>query len=361
LDKIKIFHVVESFGAGVFGSVTQLCNYINKDKFDIYIVHSIRLETPENYLDFIDKHVKLIHIPMTLEISLAKDIQSLIALYRILKKLRPHAVHLHSSKAGFLGRIASRLLNIKNVYYSPRGFAFLRQDVSSFKRKIFFILEKIAASFGGTVIGCSTDELKYAKKISRSCILIPNGVDLALIQNVKQNNKVNHGTIRIGTSGRISAQKNPHFFHSIASTLADKNITFLWIGDGEMSHLLKMHDNKISITGWKNRKESLALTATLDIYVQTSLWEGMPVSVLEAMALGKPVVATDIVGNRDLVLHGKTGYLSNSESDFVSYLRILINDESMRKKMGEAGRGEVMLKYDIKKLVKQFESLYARN
>ncbi|HUL00606.1 MAG TPA: glycosyltransferase [Nitrospirota bacterium] len=360
MDKIKIFHIVESFGAGVFSSVTQLCNHIDKDKFNVFLVHALRPpETPMNYQDYIDEQVKLIHIPMTREISLSKDIRSLIAIYKVLKEHRPHAIHLHSSKAGFLGRFAARMLNIRNIYYSPRGFSFLREDVSRFKRRLYFILEKIAACFGGTIIGCSTDEFSYAKTVSSRSILIPNGVDLSLIEKNRANDKWDKNKIIIGTSGRISPQKNPHYFCNIASSLADKRVAFVWIGDGEMGHVLEGSDVKIIKTGWKNRKESLNLVSMLDIYIQSSLWEGMPIAVLEAMALGKPVVATDIVGNRDLVIHGKTGYLSNNESDFVNFLRILVDDQKMRREMGEAGRAEIALKYDIRKLVKQFEVLYS--
>jgi hypothetical protein len=358
LDKIKIFHVVESFGGGVFGSVTQLCNHMDKAKFDVCLVYSIRPETPLNYQDYFDRQIKLINIPMGREISPIKDIKSFLSLYKLLKENRPCIVHLHSSKAGFLGRLAAGLLNIKKVYYSPRGFAFLREDVSALKRKLYYFLEKVAAQFSGIIVGCSKDEFAYAKKISSSSVFIPNGVDLTLIERFTTENRKKTSKIIIGTSGRISPQKNPRLFCSLASLLKDERVAFIWIGDGEMSDVLEKSDVSIEKTGWKNREESLALTAVLDIYIQTSLWEGMPISVLEAMALGKPVVATEIVGNRDLVVHEKTGFLAKDEKEFLKFLNILIDNPQERKAMGEAGSKLIRENFDITKLVKQFESLY---
>ena len=361
MEKINVVHIVESFGGGVFGSVSQLCNHIDKSKFQVTLIYSLRPETPQNFQKYFNEEVKLIYLPMVREISPIRDIKSFIELYRILKKNKPDVVHLHSSKAGVLGRIATRILRIKRVFYSPRGFAFLREDVSPTKRKLYYFFEKVTSLLGGVIIGCSTDEYNYAKRISNSAVMISNGVDLGLIDNIERTGKENNVNVLIGTSGRISPQKNPQMFCKIAEALKDQNVDLMWIGDGELTDIIEKCDAKIDKTGWKTREQGLRFVSMLDVYVQTSLWEGMPISVLEAMALGKPVVATDIVGNRDLVIHGKTGFLAKNAEDFIRYVKILVDDQQRRRRMGDEGRMIIQSKYDIKHIVKQFQALYERH
>ena len=361
MEKIKVVHIVESFGGGVFGSVSQLCNHIDKSKFQVSLIYSLRPETPPNFQKYLNKDVKLIYLPMVRELSPIRDIKSFIELYKILKRNKPDVVHLHSSKAGVLGRLATRILRIKKVFYSPRGFAFLREDVSATKRQLYYFFEKVTSLFGGVIIGCSTDEYNYAKRISNSAVMISNGVDLGIIESIENIKKENNAKVLIGTSGRISPQKNPQMFCKIAAALKNHNVHFVWIGDGELTDTIEKCDAKIDKTGWKTREQGLTFVSMLDIYVQTSLWEGMPISVLEAMALGKPVVATDIVGNRDLVIHGKTGFLAKNEEDFIQYVKILVDDKQIRKQMGDAGRTLIKSTYDIKYIVKQFQELYERH
>lgn len=360
MQKIKVFHIVEALGGGVFSSISQLCKYLDKDRFDICLVHSIRPETPENYKEFFPQGVNLIHMPMAREISPAADLKTFADIVKILKQHKPDIVHLHSSKAGFIGRLACRLAGIKNVFYSPRGFSFLMRDSSSAKRKIYYALEKLAARLGGTIVAVSSDELKYAKELSGSAAIVPNGVDLEVIQgcrNAANGRPSGNGRITAGTSGRISVQKDPALFLRSVKKVKGK-AGFVWIGDGELRAELEAGGIDIAITGWKSRAESLGLLSGLDIYIQTSSWEGMPIAVLEAMALGKPVVATDIIGNRDLVVHGETGFLAKDENDLSRYLDVLIADKELRVKMGEKARALISERHDMKKTARAYEDLY---
>lgn len=355
-SKIKLFHIAEAFGGGVLSALLQLCKFIDKEKFDVYIIHSKRDETPENYMSLFDKNIKLIYLPMRREVSFLEDLASLIKLIRLLKKEKPDVVHLHSSKAGVLGRIACRILGLKKVFYSPHGFSFLRRDISLLKRNLFYLYERIASIFGGTIVTVSEDEFRYAKKITKNVVLIPNGIDLTLFEKVDIPIS-NKDLPKIGTAGRITYARNPLFFSKCANFLKGKG-KFIWIGDGELRHILEASHN-IYITGWKSREESLMEIASLDIYIQPSLWEGMPIAVLEAMALGKPVVASDIIGNRDLVKHGINGFLAKEEEDFLRYLELLIENPDLRTSMGEESR-RLAEQFDMRRLIKQYEELYLK-
>lgn len=92
--------------------------------------------------------------------------------------------------------------------------------------------------------------------------------------------------------------------------------------------------------------------------VHTSSWEGMPIAMLEAMALGLPVVATDVVGNRDLVRPGETGYVARDVEEFLKALQKLAETPALRRKMGDAARAAVIQEYDQDQLAKRWQALY---
>ena len=351
MGKIRYFHVVEAFGGGVLHSVSQLCHALGSKDFSWTVVHSFRKETPPNYMHLFPQGVRLIPLPMRREIHPWHDLKAFFYLFHLLWKEQPHIVHLHSSKAGFLGRMVCSLLNLP-VLYSPRGFSFFRQDVSPWKRRFFFLLEKIASSTKSVIVALSREEFLWARRLSPYVVWIPNGVDLSFFDALSP--ALSSEIPLVGTSGRILPQKNPSLFARIARFFHGQ-AKFLWIGDGE--DRVVFQKTPVEVTGWKDRRESLSYVASLDIYLQTSLWEGMPLSVLEAMALGKPVVAMKVVGNEDLVLHGKTGFLATSFSEFVEYISWLLESPERRKKMGEAAREWVKKHYTMEKIACRYREL----
>ncbi len=353
----KVFQIVEAFGGGVFQSVRQICNNLPRDVFEVYLVYSLRKEIPDNWRRLIKDDVVKIYLPMKREISPLEDLRSLASIYKLIKNYRPDIIHLHSSKAGFLGRLAAFLaFKRKGVFYSPRGFSFLMREVSPLKRKLFFLIEKVGTLFGGKILACSPGELCEAKKLTRKVLLVNNAVDLTEIDKVKPYNFEDADKIRIAISGRITFARAPWLFRSIAEKLSSKRVEFLWIGGGELEK--ELMGSPVKILGWMERGKAISFLKGIDIYLQTSLWEGMPIAVLEAMACSKPVVATDVVGNRDLVVHGITGYIGKCEEELVSYLRKLIENPDLRLKMGAKGRKRVEKEYSVSVLINRLTSLY---
>ncbi|MCS7233586.1 MAG: glycosyltransferase family 4 protein [Synergistetes bacterium] len=351
----RVFQVVESFGGGVFQSVRQICNNLPRDLFEVYLIYSLRKETPSNWESLIREDVKKIYLPMTREISPIADLKALFGLIKLIKRYDPHIIHLHSSKAGFLGRLAAFLLRRKRVFYSPRGFSFLMKDVSVWKRALFFYLEKIAASFGGVILACSLSELAEAKKLSLKAKLLNNAIDLEEIDEIPPH-IFNEDKIRVAIVGRVTYARAPWLFKNIACKLSSPLVEFLWIGGGELEDEIK--SSPVKVLGWLSRKEAISYLKGIDIYLQTSLWEGMPIAVLEAMACSKPVVATDVVGNRDVVIHGETGFVGKDENELVLYLRRLIENRDLRLKMGIQGRRRVEREFSLEVLIEKLSSLY---
>ena len=116
----------------------------------------------------------------------------------------------------------------------------------------------------------------------------------------------------------------------------------------------------IEVTGWSQREKALEQLNLIDVYLQTSLWEGLPIAVLEAMAFKKPVLATNVIGNKDVVLHGETGYLFDDEEELGGYIKLLLN-ESHRLSLGKRGLARVERYFDSNKNFKGLEEIYLKH
>lgn len=333
---MKILHIAEAFSTGIYTYLRDLTSYMTSvtgaEKYEIVIIYSKRDVLDESKIkDDFPSVVRFIKVSMTRNINPKGDFQSFLKLRKILKTERPDVLHLHSSKAGVLGRMAATgIVDRNRIFYSPHGYAFLRQDISSGSQQVFRFIEKfVQFSFGGITIGSGETELEFGKKIGKT-YFVRNGIDFKnqkFTQDTSENKK-----FTVGTIGVLHAQKNPSGFNDIALQMPD--IDFVWIGDGDLKHQITAPN--VKVTGWINTREQL-LTATscFDVYLQVSLWEGLSIAILEAMALGKPIVASNIVGNKDSVENGTTGFLINSTEEAVLAIRKL-QDDSLRKTMGEA-------------------------
>ncbi len=355
--KIKVLHIVEALGGGVYSYFCDLSHVLGeKANVDLYIAYSNKRDEidPLKVRHDLHENTHLILVPFEKEISPKKDLAGIQKIKTIVSQLEPDIVHLHSSKAGILGKIALHQLRYnKPSYYTPHGYAFLRQDVNFIKRTFYKIIESVFAKFSKTVtVACGDTELVYALKINPNARLIRNGINLNKLNSSIEAKEVN--TIVYGTLGRISFQKNPKLFNSIA--LKHKDQQFLWIGDGEMRPCITAHN--INITGWfKNRNKALPFLKKLDVYIQTSLWEGLPIAVIEAMAMELPVIATNVIGNKDLVKHGITGFLFDNENDFDHYA-VQLQDKKLRYQMGKAARLRVEQYFDCQKNFNALLDLY---
>lgn len=322
-QKTKILHIVEAFGGGVFSFFVDLINNTSED-FEIVIAYSVRNQTPEDFKKYFKRDVKFIEVKnFTRSVNPIKDLKAFFELKKIIKKEMPNIIHLHSSKAGFLGRFAANGKKVK-MLYNPHGFSFLMQNTSKLKRFIYLIAEKIGALRKCTIIGCSKGEYEEALKLTKNAICINNGVDIInMNEEVKELTKkeIDFNNLKICTSGRIGYQKNPKLFNDIA--MAFPNIQFTWIGDGELRN--ELTSSNINITGWKERDEVLKLVNENDIFILTSLWEGLPISLLEAMFLNKVCMVSNCIGNRDVIKTGKNGFVCNDKSDFEKAIKNLKN------------------------------------
>lgn len=356
---MKVVHVIEALGGGVYTYFKDLSYYfgeeeITKNLSTTIIYSGNRKEIdPKKFESEFSKGVSLIKVDMVREFSPIQDFKSILHLRKELQKLNPDVVHLHSSKAGVLGRIACFLLfKRKKIFYTPHGYSFLRTDISNLTKKIYWLIEKsFQQLFGGITIACGDTEYEIAKKIGKS-YLIRNGIN---IEDVCQHStKHQNQTLTIGIVARITTARNPKLFNAIA--LRFPYFNFVWIGDGELN--CELTAPNIKITGWfMDRNDALKQLNAIDIYIQTSLWEGLPIAVLEAMAMKKPVLATNIIGNKDVVVPNETGFLFNEIEELDSCLELL-KDHKIRNQFGDNAYKRCHDLFDKNKNFKALTALY---
>lgn len=343
--KKKLLYIVEAFGGGIFTYMVSLANEMSKD-FDVYIAYGLRKQTPDDFQSYFNEDIHFIRVKNFKRSIGLHDLSAFFEIKKIVKEVNPDIVHLHSSKAGILGRWG---INGKKtpLFYTPHGYSFLMSDCSKLKRVVYSNLEKISAKRNCTTISCSIGEHNETLMFSPTAKYVSNGVNTQELDSVIDKIELIEHQYTVCTSGRICFQKNPQLFNEIALLLPD--VRFLWIGDGELRD--ELTSPNIEITGWENRTQVIQDIANSDVFILTSLWEGLPMSLLEAMYLGKMCLVTDIIGNRDVIRDGVNGYVCHNAKEFVSKM---FNDLSI----GAKAKEEIEKTYNTKKMAEQYKDIY---
>ena len=357
-----VVHIIEPFASGVALFVKSLTKVLDSDEH--IVIHGERKDEIEADLvkkGFLTPNVKFIPWRSAHRKLSLKDIKAFFEIYTILKRLKSaglcDVVHLHSAKSGFLGRIACRMLGLKNVFYTPNGASFLSTN-SKVKRFLFQSLEVFADRVCGKVICSSVSEFNEYKKLGITALYVNNGVESIF--------KTDSSTIncpkkfRIITCGRIVEQKNPGLFNEIASYFVGlDNFEFLWVGDGPES--VKLTAKNIKVTGWLERHVVHDLIRGADVYISTSNYEGLSFAVLEAMSLKKVLLLSDCVGNKDIIKRGMNGDLFSKANTAIAKIIHYQNNREMLSVMGEVSKDIKRVEYDMTNNYKIYKEIYLGN
>ena len=221
------------------------------------------------------------------------------------------------------------------------------------------------------------DDLVHKYKITseKKIVIIPLGFDLSSFMglpkdslSVKQHFNFPTNKYLIGMVGRLVPIKNHIFFLNIAKKIIHKrqDVHFVIVGEGEQYERIRTEiqrmeiSNSFSLLGWQ--KELKPIYDILDIVCLTSLNEGTPVSLIEAQACEKVIVATDVGGVRDIVFPGENGYVVSlgDENEFIKKIITLLEDRKIRQKMGSCGKKFVFENFDKEKLLENINKLYSK-
>lgn len=319
------------------------------------------------------------------------DIIAYFRIKKIIREFKPDIVHTHASKSGAIGRLAARSCKVPLVVHTFHGHVF-HSYFNTFISSLVVRMERFLARKTDAIIAISESqkhELVSVYKIApaEKIHTIPLGFNLDKFSKDRYNkriifrNKYGFGAddILIGIIGRIVAIKNHDMFLEVAAKVKaacpGKKIRFSVIGDGDMRSQVEKksgelglsysyfithpgEDTDVLVTSWETEIDQAL--AGLDIILLTSNNEGTPVSLIEAQSAEKPVVSTDVGGVEDIVTHGVSGFITpvNDVEGFAGHVVELINNEPLRKSMGEAGHSNVIRKYSRQRLVHDMKELY---
>ena len=291
------------------------------------------------------------------------SVKKLLGLNKFIKDNDIEIVHSHGKGAG----IYSRMLKILNprlkIVHTLHGVHI--GEYGFLKKSVYIFLERFLTLFTDKFINVSNSENSLCLKLrlfkKSKCEIVYNGIK-ALLKDDHAKIKFNLSEKRVVTTiSRFDYQKNMSLAYEIAQNFKDNSdIVFLWLGDGDdrtkFESMAQKDGVNIIFTGFTD--EIPAYLSATDIYLSTSRWEGLPYALIEAQSLGIPIVATNVVGNNEVVENGKSGFLFESAQQARQDIEILLNDEQIYGKM----QGEALLnfknKFDIGIAVRKVEKIY---
>lgn len=292
-----------------------------------------------------------------------QDALGLVELVRLCRRLRPDIVHAHSSKVGVLGRFAASLTRVPARVYTVHGWSFAAYD--GLAGRVYLWLERLMRPLTTAVV-CVAEATRGQGVAARACdpsrtVVIHNAVEVGSFGARVESN----GPPRIVSVGRFAYPKD--FATLLESlTLLDADYRAALAGDGpDLAEVA----TAVEARGLSDRVELLGaqgnvgeLLARSDVFVLSSLSEGFPVSILEAMAAGLPVVATDVGGVAEAVADGETGMLvpAADPEALAGALERVVADVEVRRRLGAAGRARALRLFDAPRYRAAHLDLYRR-
>tara|TARA_B100001123_G_scaffold68795_1_gene76880 strand:- start:80 stop:1222 length:1143 start_codon:yes stop_codon:yes gene_type:complete len=372
--KIKLLHVITHLPiGGAQDNTLYTVELLNKDKYDISLSCNLNGELVSRAKKV--KHLKLYDVPnLRREVSIINDIRAFLYLYKLIKKENFTIIHTHSSKAGFLGRVAAMLNKTPIVIHTIHGFAF-HDYMNSFKKNIFIYLEKLSAKWTHGLVTVSNLNKKKVVDLGIAPIEklknIYSGIDLTLFINEKNDQfrkelNLDSNHLLLGSVGRLSNQKDPitmiEAFCIVIKRFPNAHLTL--VGEGELRDeiLIKIDqlqlNGRVHLTG--NKNDPWKIYHSLDLFIMSSIYEGLGRSITEALSCGVPVVCTSVEGVPEIVRDNETGILVPPKDPGALATGIInsLNDMDNAKRMAEEGRKFVNENFDVNKMVDDIDSLY---
>ncbi|MCA9975394.1 MAG: glycosyltransferase family 4 protein, partial [Anaerolineales bacterium] len=385
MEKIRVLHPITRLIIGGAQENTMLtADYLNHrpeyaGQYDVSIVSGPQTG-PEGSLI---EEVQARGIPLTImpellrEVSPANDLRALMKLTKMMRNGRFHIVHSHSSKAGVLGRVAAKLAGVPLIVHTVHGWSF-HEQMSPRKLSFYVALEKIGDWCGdATIVVTAKDRDKgVAQGIKNAAhyTLIRSGIELDRFghpqispAHMRQQLGIPQDALVVGSVTRLSAQKAPlDLVTAIIHVLRQQPDTwFVIVGDGELRPDVERAlqtagiANQVVLTGL--RRDIPELMAAFDVFVLSSLWEGLPRVLPQAMATGLPIVCTQADGSAEAVIEGENGFLvtKGQPEELANKVVMLLKNEGLRQQMGENGRIQAPL-FSAELMVADIDALYRR-
>ncbi len=372
-NRLRVIQVLEATVGGTRHYLLDLASSLPSDQFQQHIIVSALRDA--RFLQDIERMrsagLEVTEVPMRRNISPISDFECMRQIRRVIRQWRPHIVHSHSSKAGFLARIAARSLNCANLY-SPHCFAF-QMRFSSPRRALYTRLERFAARYTDLfVLASETDRqeaIAHGVATPDNTVIIPTGIraadyrSQADVEDLRRALGISDFDAVIGTVAVLTPQKGHRYLLEAFARLSG-NPVLLLAGDGpEHDKLISQADSlgiadRVKFLG--RRDDVPDLLAALDVFVLPSLWESLPYVLLEAMAAEVPIVATDVPGTAGLIgadTHGWLAPPADAAGLADTVQRALTNPRAAAEKASAASRF-VETHHSLDNMIAQYVELY---
>jgi len=344
---IDVVHVMRPTAGGVRRHVVDLITGLDALGVNQALVYSSAgADTPfvEALTRMRAMGVETVELSMAREINPFADLRAAAALAKIVRRLSPWVMHLHASKAGAIGRLGALGMPNVRVVYSPHASA---ANIS----RVYALAELVLARLGvDRIVAVSASERAELSELhlvpENKLVQVDCGIDAAEVQILSQQLPavaIPEGKLVVAV-GRLAEQKNPLFLVDCAAEVVARvpEARFVWVGDGELRDAVNARVAQLSLgerwttTGWVSNPFPFMYGAT--VCALPSRYESFGYTTLEAMVLGKPVVATAVAGSRDLIVSGETGELTppGNRTAFTEALVRLLTDPERAARLGSA-------------------------
>lgn len=353
--------------------VSGLMRGFNSQDFDHRLYTGFCAADEADYLDTVATDVRAVRIEgFGRRVSLGGDIKAFVSLIKEIRRFKPHVIHTHTAKAGFLGRIASIISLQPSIRVHTFHGHLLNGYFGDFKRSLVIIAEKVLAIFTDELLAVGDkvrqDLLAVGIGNSKKFGLMPPGLEIGRLPN-KEDSQDSYGlssnTLQCAFIGRVTQIKRPDRFLDVVTELKRRgvNIEFFIAGDGELLDSCReriVRENlPIKVLGWQSDIEKVLASA--DIVVLTSDNEGTPLSLIQAGMAGLPVVATRVGSVPEVVLDGTTGIITGlGGQEIADALEKLANSSDLRDQLGAAAQKFTSANFEVKRLVHDHEELYKK-
>lgn len=383
----KVIHIITRFDKGGSAENTFLTVVgLDRERYEVVLVRGVALESAmdaakaraveRNLEEARQAGVRIVTVPaLVRDIHPLKDLAAFCRLLQILREERPAIVHTHTSKAGILGRWAAWLARVPIVVHTPHGHVFWGY-FSRLATVLFVLAEKITSAVTDKIIVLTEQEKKdnIVRRIAPESkfAIIHSGVALARFAGAagdaaeaKKELGIPADAFVVGTVGRLTRIKGQKYLLAAAQkTLArTPGAYFVLLGDGELAVDLRAQvasygiAGNVRFVGW--RDDVSKIMSAFDVFVLPSLNEGMGKVLVEAMALGKPIIASAAGGITDLIVPGENGILVPcADADAIAQsIELMRADPALRIRMGARGR-QMAVNYGAELMVRKIDSLY---
>jgi glycosyltransferase involved in cell wall biosynthesis len=299
------------------------------------------------------------------------------AIVKALKPNPPDILHTHGGMAGLYGRLAARRAGIKSVVHTIHGIHYLHYRNPG-ARRAYILLERICSRRTDAVVLVSQADLDEAGKRrlapASKLKLVRNGIDLAELSSAPFAERAAAAKLRlsleppvIGTVARLHRQKGlTHLMQAVPAILeAHPEARVIVVGGGELEPELRSEigrlrlDRRFALLG--ARPDARELMSLYDIFVLPSLWEGLPLVLIEAAALGKPIVATDIGGSREIISHGETGLLVPAADPvaLAAAVNRLLGDPALSARLAANAKSSIPPRFTLERMIAEYSEIYS--